>query len=222
MPPFPLALQACRHGSAAVGPAMAGGQCGSYVLRTGGPRDRVGWTAFAGVNGCRHRSAGSPGPPIWACRSGRRSWRSPRGWTAGWPGMREWRRRSAWIALLRALSARAGCRGRAGAWGEGGAAAIMAEQAIVGVAGLRGRVGSFKQGGEKLQLEVPDQVMLELEVRSRTAGRSWRWSLLSGSGPGCPPGLAADDPRRQHERRSLPVSGGAAATGQIPVQIPVM
>jgi len=56
------------------------------------------------------------------------------------------------------------------AWREGGAAAIMAEQAIVGVAGLRGRVGSFKQGGEKLQLEVPDQVMLELEVEIKDGG----------------------------------------------------
>ena len=60
---------------------------------------------------------------------------------------------------------------RAGrAWRAGGAAAIMAEQAIVGVAELRGRVGSFKQGGEKLQLEVPDQVMLELEVEIKDGG----------------------------------------------------
>jgi len=59
---------------------------------------------------------------------------------------------------------------RAGRGLGGGAAAIMAEQAIVGVAGLRGRVGSFKQGGEKLQLEVPDQVMLELEVEIKDGG----------------------------------------------------
>jgi len=59
---------------------------------------------------------------------------------------------------------------RAGRGLGGGAAAIMAEQAIVGVAGLWGRVGSFKQGGEKLQLEVPDQVMLELEVEIKDGG----------------------------------------------------
>ena len=82
MPPFPWALQAGQDASAAVGPAYGRWPVwSSRVLRTGDPQDRVGWTAFVGVNGCRHRSAEPSGPPILACRS-----RAPVLAAAAWPG----------------------------------------------------------------------------------------------------------------------------------------
>jgi amphi-Trp domain-containing protein len=83
------------------------------------------------------------------------------------------------------------------------------------LAGALGQSRELERGREKLQLEVPDQVMLELEVEikdggaeleaeveirrpagdaapsSEPIGHRWRpepRSLLSGSGPGCPPG----------------------------------
>ena len=113
------------------------------MRHTGDPQDRAGLTAFAGVNGCRHRSAGPPGPPVWACRSGRRSGRAGRG--AGLGGRRVAGQQAgldAGIALAIGLDSlgtgpfRACLLPRAGRGLGRGDAAIMAEQAIVGVAGL--------------------------------------------------------------------------------------
>ena len=54
---------------------------------------------------------------------------------AGWPGSGEWLRRPAWIALAQALSALCLVLLAGKGWG-GGDAAVMAEQASLGLAGL--------------------------------------------------------------------------------------